>query len=252
MIVTIAGSAFTVGVKEYDAIFESGILWNQVGGKHKPLDRGPATAKWMSDITIKASGLYVANLREAMLSQMRDGGSIMLQLETFETVFGPEFSYANSFECLVDASENPFQTGNMNTSVPTEWTFTAYPTCYMPDRYLSYSSTFPENVSMISAQRLDNSDSNIIESATSRVGVSYGFNAPTAEIAFEGLLIDVAKAKSFLQVLRSSTTTLTSALVWPFSVNEVEENVYVLDVSDNGPLDKAGNYYSFTAVFGRV
>lgn len=251
MIITVGTTEYVVGVKPYDPVFDSGVEWTTVGGKHKALDRGSLTAKWSSDITVKASGIIVASLRAAMQSLANSGGLVTIECESYERVFGPEFSYGSAYTCAVDAKE-AFSTGNLNTSVPTEWTFTAYPTDVMTSRYLNNTGTFPTSISMISAQRLDNGEHNVIESAQSRVGIGYGFNAPTAEIVFEGSALDVAQAKAFLQTRRSNAFTLSSALVWPFVVGDTSESVYVMDVEDNGPLDIAGTFHSFIAVFGKA
>lgn len=251
MNVTINSTVYAIGVSDYEPVFESGIKWSQVGGKHKALDRGATTAKWSADITVKASGTTIALLRQAMSTAAASGLPITLTCSAHETVFGPEFSYSSSYNCLVDAKE-AFTTGNLNTSIPTEWTFTAYPTDYMPSRYLNNTGTFPTTVSMIGAQRLDNGDHDVIESAESRLAFGFGFSAPTAEITFEGTRSEVAQAKAYLQTIRSTAFTLSTALVWPFVVGDTSESVYVLDIDDNGPLDKASTFHSFTVVFGKA
>ena len=252
MIIAIGSTSYTVGVKSYDAKFDSGMEWRQIGGKHKALDRGVTTAKWNSDVTIRASGQIIADLRSDLLSSKNAGSAISVYPESHETIFGPEFSYASGFQCFVDPDEDSFETGNLNLSIPIEWTINLAPTTYMPDRYLFQPTSFPSTVTMIKADRLDNGKQNLLDSFSSRAYIGYGFSAPTAEIYFEGDRDSVAKAKAYLQGLRGSSFSYSAAIVWPFDVGVTSETVYCLDVEDGGPLDMAGLYHSFVAVFGRA
>lgn len=252
MIITVGTNSYTVGVKNYDAQYDSGIEWRQVGGKHKALDRGITTAKWSSDVTIRAQGTVIAALRADLLSYKRLGKKINVFCEHHETVFGPEFSYSLYFDCYVDPDEDGFDTGNLNLSIPIEWTITLAPTTYMPGRYLFAPSSFPSTVTMVSASRLDNGQQNLLDSFSSRAYIGYGFSAPTAEIVFEGDRESVAKAKAYLQGLRGSSFSYSASIVWPFDVGITSEIIYCLDVEDGGPLDIAGLYHSFVAVFGKA
>ena len=252
MIISIGANRYTVGVKSYDAQYDSGIEWRQIGGKHKALDRGIATAKWSSDVTIRALGTVIAALRADLLSAKNDGTAINVYPETHETIFGPEFSYASGFQCYVDPDEDEFDTGNLNLSIPLEWTITLAPITYMPGRYLFTPSSFPSTVTMVSASRLDNGQQNLLDSFSSRAYIGYGFSAPTAEIIFEGDKESVAKAKAYLQGLRGSSFSYSAAIVWPFNIGITSETVYCLDVEDVGPLDIAGLHHSFVAVFGKA
>jgi hypothetical protein len=253
MKITVDSTVFEVGLVSYEPSYESGIKWGEVGGKHKPRDRGPDTAKWSSDITIRGEGLVVANLRAAILAEGAKGGTIEIECNEFEPIFGPEFTYNGiGFGCLIDASEAPFATGSLNTDVPTEWTFSAFPPFTIASLYINNTGTFPNTVSMISAERLDNGDRTLINTATGRASFGFGFSAPTCEIVYEGLRMDVAQAKAYLQTRRSSPFTLSTDLVWPFEVGVTTQSVYVLDIEDNGALDKAGIYHSFTVVYGKA
>ena len=252
MIISIGANSYTVGVKSYDAQYDSGIEWRQIGGKHKALDRGATTAKWSSDVTIRAQGTVIADLRADLLSSKNDGTAINVYPDTHETIFGPEFSYATGFQCYVDPDEDSFETGNLNLSIPVEWTINLAPITYMPGRYLFTPMEFPSTVTMTKASRLDNGAQNLLDSFSSRAYIGYGFNAPTAEIYFEGDKESIAKAKAYLQGLRASSFSYSAAIVWPFDVGVTTETVYCLDVEDVGPLDIAGLYHSFVAVFGRA
>ena len=252
MIITIGATSYTVGVKGYDAQFDSGIEWRQVGGKHKALDRGAATAKWSSDVTIRASGDIIAAMRADILEYKNLGKKINVFCSPHETVFGPEFSYSVYFDCYVDPDEDSFETGNLNLSIPVEWTLNFAPITYMQARYLFTPTEFPSTVTMTKASRLDNGAQNLLDSFSSRAYIGYGFSAPTAEIYFEGDKESIAKAKTYLQGLRASSFSYSAAIVWPFDVGVTTETVYCLDVEDVGPLDIAGLHHSFVAVFGRA
>jgi len=252
MIISIGANSYTVGVKSYDAQYDSGIEWRQIGGKHKALDRGATTAKWSSDVTIRAQGTVIADLRADLLSSKNDGTAINVYTDTHETIFGPEFSYATGFQCYVDPDEDSFETGNLNLSIPVEWTLNFAPITYMPGRYLFTPTEFPSTVTMTKASRLDNGAQNLLDSFSSRAYIGYGFSAPTAEIYFEGDKESIAKAKTYLQGLRASSFSYSAAIVWPFNVGMTTETVYCLDVEDVGPLDIAGLHHSFVAVFGRA
>lgn len=252
MIITIGANSYTVGVKGYDAQFDSGIEWRQIGEKHKALDRGATTAKWSSDVTIRAQGAIIADLRADILDVKNEGSAISVYLESHETIFGPEFSYASGFQCYVDPDEDGFDTDNLNLSVPIEWTITLAPTTYMPGRYLYQPTLFPSAITTVKASRLDNGKQNLLDSFSSRAYIGYGFSAPTAEIYFEGDKETVAKAKTYLQGLRSSSFEYSASIVWPFDVGVTSETVYCLDVEDGGPLDIAGLHHSFVAVFGKA
>lgn len=252
MIITIGANSYTVGVKGYDAQFDSGIEWRQIGGKHKALDRGATTAKWSSDVTVRAPGSIIAAMRADVLSYKALGKKINVFCEQHETVFGPEFSYSIYFDCYVDTDEDSFDTDNLNLSIPIEWTITIAPITYMASRYLYQPTSFPSNITMVKASRLDNGSQNLLDSFSSRAYIGYGFSAPTAEIYFEGDKETVAKAKTYLQGLRSSSFEYSASIVWPFDVGVTSETVYCLDVEDGGPLDIAGLHHSFVAVFGKA
>lgn len=252
MIISIGANSYTVGVKSYDAQYDSGIEWRQIGGKHKALDRGATTSKWSSDVTIRAQGAIIADLRSDLLSSKNDGTAINVYPDTHETIFGPEFSYATGFQCYVDPDEDSFETGNLNLSIPVEWTLNFAPITYMPGRYLFTPTEFPSTVTMTKASRLDNGAQNLLDSFSSRAYIGYGFSAPTAEIYFEGDKESIAKAKTYLQGLRASSFSYSASIVWPFDVDVTTEIVYCLDVEDVGPLDIAGLHHSFVAVFGRA
>lgn len=255
MILTIGTTEYEIGIREFNPDFDSGVEWIQVGTKWKPIDEGAETARWSTDITVAEFGEAVGELRGAILDAMKSGLSIFVECENHEPIFGPEFSYNTSISCSIDASEEPFSTGNLNENDLVEWTFTIHPLVDMTTLYVANTGTMPATgLRMLSAVRLDNAGAafNDSEVGSHSELAGLGFHAPTAEIRYEGLRATVAQALAYLQQRRGSAMSYSAAIVWPFEQSVLSASVYVQDVELDGYTDKACTMFGFTVVYGKV
>lgn len=249
------GTEKSVSILTYQAIYDSGIEWKNVGGVFKSIDRGINTAKWSSDITIRGINTEVSYIREFLRLAAISGETFQLYLNPYETVFGPEFyyNYVYPFTCYVDASEEPYKTGNMNEHIPVEWTFTVYPIGNMFDNHL-----YPTEIDLptdLYVQNIDRSNGlagSFLETETSRKTIGFLHNAYTTDVKYVGSKEVCAKAKAFLTRLRGNVFTLTTYNYWIFQYasRSPSNSVHVISIEDDGPMDKAGIDHSFTVTYG--
>ena len=238
-------------MKQYSVHYDAGIEWINVGGVWRGLDHGVNTAKWSSDVTIRGSFFAVANIRDGILAATSAGSTISLTCAAYEKVFGPEFDYAHTYVCVVDSSEQPYLTGELNTSVPTEWTFTITAVDYMPSYYLYTPSSMPSSGYVQQVNRFRGTSSANVLTETSTIIQGFGFESPTAEVTYIGSSSIIAQIKTYLQSRRLGKFTLTTPAYWLFTAGSYSEQVTTLAIDDGGQEDMAGINHSCTATYGR-
>lgn len=253
MIVTWGLNSVTLRVKSYSVDYDSGIEWTNVGGVWHSLDRGSNTAKWSSDITVEGDDLDVYDARELILEAAQSGESFTLTMEPHEKVFGPEFDYTNSYVCILDASEEPYRTGNLNTSVPTEWTITAKPLTDMTTRFIAASTEESLEVLHIQGvERLHNVSHSLIEFESYRSAVGFNHLSKVVELPMIGTASQIALAKCFLMQNRGLQFEFNTTGCFIFESGTLSNDVYCLDVQDDGQEDKAGLNHRIIVTLAKV
>lgn len=251
MIITVGEIEIELRINTYKANHDSGIEWVRIGNKWKSLDRGPETAHWSSEVTIKGEGSQVYDVRKAILENSIAGNSFEIQCEIYETIFGPEISYSLPFTCLVDDGDPSFSTQNLNTDIPTEWTFNVYPVGDLTQRYMYSGDSLPSSLHAQGANRQFGGAIALNELEVSRDASGFAHNAYLATVRYIGDRDDVGEAKVYLQKKRGSSFLLNNSLLSLFTPNVTSEVVFCNDIIDEGPIDSAGNEHSFSVVFAK-
>ena len=254
MIVTWGLNSVSLRVRSYTVDYDSGIEWTNVGGVWHSLDRGSNTAKWSSDITVEADGLSVYDARELILEAALSGQTFSLTMEAHEKVFGPEFHYLTAYTCFLDASEEPYNTGNLNTSVPTEWTFTAKPISDMTTLVVAVgrSAADVEALHIQGVERMNGIAHSLIEFESYRSGVGFHHLSKVVELPLIGTNLQVAYAKCFLMQNRGLEFEFNTTGCFIFESGVLANDVYCLDVQDDGQEDKAGLHHRIIVTLAKV
>ena len=254
MIVSWGLSSVTLRVKSYTVDYDSGIEWTNVGGVWHYLDRGSNTAKWSSDITVEGDDLSIYDARELIIQAALEGQSFKLSMEAHEKVFGPEFDYVAFYTCFLDASEEPYNTGNLNTSVPTEWTFTAKPLTDMTTRFIGVGRTVEdlEALHIQGVDRLHGVSHGLIEFESYRSAVGFHHLSKVVELPMIGTALQIAYAKCFLMQNRGVEFEFNTTGCFIFESGVLANNVYCLDVQDDGQEDKAGLHHRIIVTLAKA
>jgi len=240
-----------VSVRNIQPYFESGMNWVEVGGRWKTNYRGELTKKWTSDVTIAGVGVEIGNARAALKLAEKNGEQIKINFAEYESIFGINIPCNSAINCVIIASDNSFDTANLNENAMVEWTFTLLAVDNLYDSTISVS--FPR-LRIQSVSRLDGTASASFDAETYGTLSGFGFSAPTAEVVYEGDKEDIKKALDYLCKGYETLLFRSYYNVWLFDRSELlSYGTYfkVLKFEYNGQVDKAGIIYSITILFGK-
>lgn len=252
---TLGVNTFDVDLTSYLCSYESGVKWRNVGGVWHGLDYGINTAKLKTTVTISSAYANLVALREKLIEYARNGLSFSLAYEVYEPIYGA-FTWATGETDLtyVDASamEQIRNTGDPNPTLTIDLFMGA--TAFSNEVAFEYNE-MPHIIKSIRRSGNPKGQSNQNEVNLTPVGFHHSENI--AEVTYTERR--VATFPPYLygfnylaSVRANSFTRNVTENNWLFTPNAMAENVYVLDIQDDGFIDRAGKWAQYVVTYGKA